>query len=38
VRAYERGDVAAACAALEKNLETGRQISRAAIEHAGGVI
>jgi DNA-binding GntR family transcriptional regulator len=38
VHAYERGDVAAACAALEKNLETGRQISRAAIEHAGGVI
>jgi DNA-binding GntR family transcriptional regulator len=38
VRAYERGDVAAACAALETNLETGRQISRAAIEHAGGVI
>jgi DNA-binding GntR family transcriptional regulator len=38
VRAYEQGDLDAACAALEKNLETGRQISRAAIEHAGGVI
>jgi DNA-binding GntR family transcriptional regulator len=38
VRAYERGDLAAACAALEANLESGRRISRAAIGHAGGVI
>ena len=38
VHAYERGDLAAACAALEANLESGRRISRAAIEHAGGVI
>jgi DNA-binding GntR family transcriptional regulator len=38
VRAYERGDLAAAQAALRKNLETGRMISRAAIEQAGGLI
>jgi DNA-binding GntR family transcriptional regulator len=38
VRAYELGDLDAACAALEKNLDTGRQISRAAIEQAGGLI
>ena len=38
VRAFERGDLAAACAALEDNLESGRRISRAAIDHAGGVI
>ena len=38
VGAYEAGDLAAAQAALRANLETGRQISRAAIEQAGGVI
>jgi DNA-binding GntR family transcriptional regulator len=38
VAAYERGDLAAAQAALRANLETGRQISRSAIEQAGGVI
>lgn len=38
VSAYERGDLAAARSALRTNLETGKRISRAAIEHAGGVI
>lgn len=38
VRAYERGNLAAARAALRANLETGKRISRAAIEQAGGVI
>jgi DNA-binding GntR family transcriptional regulator len=38
VAAYERGDLEAAQAALRANLETGRQISRSAIEQAGGVI
>jgi DNA-binding GntR family transcriptional regulator len=38
VRAYDRGDLDAARAALRANLETGRQISRAAIERAGGVL
>jgi DNA-binding GntR family transcriptional regulator len=38
VQAYERGDLPATCAALEANLESGRRISRVAIEHAGGVI
>jgi DNA-binding GntR family transcriptional regulator len=38
VRAYERGDLDAACAALVQNLATGKRISRAAIEQAGGVI
>ncbi len=38
VDAFERGDVAAARAALRANVETGRKISRAAIERAGGVL
>jgi DNA-binding GntR family transcriptional regulator len=38
VAAYAAGDLEAAQNALRANLETGRQISRAAIEHAGGVI
>jgi DNA-binding GntR family transcriptional regulator len=38
VAAYEAGDLAAAQEALRANLETGRQISRSAIEQAGGVI
>lgn len=38
VAAYERGNLEAAQAALRANLETGRQISRSAIEQAGGVI
>jgi len=38
VSAYERGDIAAVRSALRTNLETGKQISRAAIEQAGGAI
>ena len=38
VAAYERGDLEAAQAALRANLETGREISRTAIERAGGVL
>jgi DNA-binding GntR family transcriptional regulator len=38
VSAYERGDLAAVRSALRTNLETGKQISRTAIEQAGGVI
>lgn len=38
VHGYERGDLAAVRTALRANLETGKRISRAAIEHAGGVI
>jgi GntR family transcriptional regulator, rspAB operon transcriptional repressor len=38
VQAYELGDLAAAREALRTNLETGRQISRSAIENAGGVL
>lgn len=38
VAAYERGERAAAEAALRRNVETGRQIARAAIERAGGVL
>jgi DNA-binding GntR family transcriptional regulator len=38
VSAYERGDLIAVRAALRANLETGKQISRVAIEQAGGVI
>jgi DNA-binding GntR family transcriptional regulator len=38
VRAYEEGNLGAACVAIEKNLETGRHISRVAIEQAGGMI
>jgi DNA-binding GntR family transcriptional regulator len=38
VSAYEHGDIAAVRSALRTNLETGKQISRAAIEQAGGAI
>jgi DNA-binding GntR family transcriptional regulator len=38
VSAYERGDLAAARSALRANVETGREIARAAIERAGGVL
>jgi DNA-binding GntR family transcriptional regulator len=38
VSAYERGDLAAIRSALRMNLETGKLISRAAIERAGGAI
>jgi DNA-binding GntR family transcriptional regulator len=38
VEAFEREDLAAARAALRANVETGRQISHAAIERAGGVL
>jgi DNA-binding GntR family transcriptional regulator len=38
VRAYERGDLAGAREALRANVETGKQISRAVIERAGGVL
>jgi DNA-binding GntR family transcriptional regulator len=38
VSAYEKGDLAAVRAALRANLETGKHISRVAIEQAGGVI
>jgi DNA-binding GntR family transcriptional regulator len=38
VAAFEAGDLAAARAALSANVETGRRISRAAIERAGGVL
>lgn len=38
VAAYERGELEAAEAALRRNVETGRQIARAAIERAGGVL
>lgn len=38
VEAFEQGDLEAARAALRANVETGRMISRAAIERAGGVL
>jgi DNA-binding GntR family transcriptional regulator len=38
VHAYERDDLEAARAALRANVETGRRISRTAIERAGGVL
>ncbi|HUP33631.1 MAG TPA: GntR family transcriptional regulator [Gaiellaceae bacterium] len=38
VEAFERGDESAARSALRANVETGRRISRAAIERAGGVL
>lgn len=38
VEAFERGDLDAARRALRANVETGRQISRAAIERAGGML
>ena len=38
VEAFERADLAGARAALRANVETGREISRAAIERAGGVL
>jgi len=38
VDAFERGDLEAARRALRANVETGRRISRAAIERAGGVL
>ena len=38
VSGYERSDLAAVRSALRTNLETGKQISRAAIAQAGGVI
>ncbi|MGH3110722.1 MAG: FCD domain-containing protein, partial [Gaiellaceae bacterium] len=38
VEAFERGDLEAARRALRANVETGRRISRAAIERAGGVL
>jgi GntR family transcriptional regulator, rspAB operon transcriptional repressor len=38
VDAHERGDIEATRAALTANVETGRRISRAAIERAGGFL